>query len=152
MLSCIRVSIPKHPGLREQEEVLRDSSQPFFLSLYLFILASNNSHCLLSAWMCSEEAYMSDCSHQMDSWMQQADGKATLSDAACFGMGCLSFQVHYHHPNTEWCVVWGWGGSGVGESLTCIPRGIITSQLLLLPAPYLEQLGYFYTVACERVC
>ena len=43
--------------------------------------------------------------------------QGALSDAACFGMSSLSFQVHYHHPNTEWCVVWGWGGSGALANL-----------------------------------
>lgn len=56
---------------------------------------------------------MSYCSHQMDWWMQQEVQMArSPSEAAAWAWTASSFQVHYHHPNTERCAVWGWGGSG----------------------------------------
>lgn len=41
-----------------------------------------------------------------------ADGKAPCLMLPAWAWTAFSFQVHYHHPNTERCVVWGWGGSG----------------------------------------
>lgn len=158
MLSCIRVSIPKHPGLREQEEVLRDSSQPFFsFPSFLFILSSlNNSHCLLfSPNVPQKRPTMSDCSHQMDSWMQQVGQMARRPVWCCLLRHGLPFFPGTLSSSEHWVVCslgagWKWGA---GESLTCIPRGIINYQLpSFLPAPYLEQLWIFLHCCFVRVC
>lgn len=153
MLSCIRVNIPKLPGLREQEEVLTDSSRspssPF--PLFIYTSSLNNSHCLLfSPNVPQKRPTMSDCSHQMDSWMQQVGQMARRPVWCCLLRHGLPFFPGTLSSSEHWVVCslgvgWKWGA---GKSLTCIPRGIINYQLpsSSLP-PTSSNPGYFYAVA-----
>lgn len=111
-------------------EILPSPSSPF--PLFIYTSSLNNSHCLLfSPNVPQKRPTMSDCSHQMDSWMQQVGQMARRPVWCCLLRHGLPFFPGTLSSSEHWVVCslgvgWKWGA---GESLTCIPRGIINYQL-----------------------
>ena len=143
-------------GSGSRRRFLQILPRPFFsFPLFIYTSSLNNSHCLLfSPNVPQKRPTMSDCSHQMDSWMQQVGQMARRPVWCCLLRHGLPFFPGTLSSSEHWVVCslgvgWKWGA---GKSLICIPRGIINYQRpsSSLP-PTSSNPGYFTLLLCEWV-